>query len=272
MPRRPLAALAPNPEINMKKLTLISAFCFLLAAFSARAWTITNVNIGVDLNSAAWAKVNNNNNNFVGWLNQVTDTNNLLVVQVTNLWSAFDLFTNSRGLATAGGNIYFWPASGGYTAGAHEIDFDGQYGQASFLGGQFYFINGSAFGASGVAFGSDGSASFANGAVTVESDGDTYLPNSTLYADGTVCFGQMFDDSENVTIDPQARILYDTYGGQALAWYNGGSVSFLNATAAITADSAGHGGTTLMLQAQDNGTPMYLHVTSAGVATWTTAP
>jgi hypothetical protein len=35
---------------------------------------------------------------------------------------------------------------------------------------------------------------------------------------------------------------------------------------------SGGGGTTLMLQASDNGTPMYLHVTSLGVATWTSSP
>jgi len=45
-----------------------------------------------------------------------------------------------------------------------------------------------------------------------------------------------------------------------------------NGVAVVQNDSAGHGGTTLMLRASNNGTPMYLHVTSSGVATWTTTP
>lgn len=45
-----------------------------------------------------------------------------------------------------------------------------------------------------------------------------------------------------------------------------------NGDAVIQPDSAGNGGTTLMLRASDNGTPMYLHVNSQGNATWTTAP
>jgi hypothetical protein len=48
--------------------------------------------------------------------------------------------------------------------------------------------------------------------------------------------------------------------------------SFLGGGVKILKDTAGHGGTTLMVKAQNNGTPMYLHVTSAGVATWTTTP
>ena len=45
-----------------------------------------------------------------------------------------------------------------------------------------------------------------------------------------------------------------------------------NGSAVIQADSGGNGGTTLMLNASDTGTPMYLHVTSLGVATWTSSP
>ena len=37
-------------------------------------------------------------------------------------------------------------------------------------------------------------------------------------------------------------------------------------------DTAGNGGTTLMLLASDNGTPMYLHVTSMGIITVTNSP
>jgi hypothetical protein len=45
-----------------------------------------------------------------------------------------------------------------------------------------------------------------------------------------------------------------------------------NGDGVILPDSGGHGGTTLMLRASNNGTPMYLHVTSGGVATFTTSP
>jgi hypothetical protein len=47
---------------------------------------------------------------------------------------------------------------------------------------------------------------------------------------------------------------------------------YLNGTAVYLPDSSGNGGTTLMLQAQDNGQPMYLHVTSSGTESWTTSP
>jgi hypothetical protein len=42
--------------------------------------------------------------------------------------------------------------------------------------------------------------------------------------------------------------------------------------AIIIQDTGGMGGTTLMLNAQDNGTPMYLHITSLGVVTATGSP
>lgn len=43
-------------------------------------------------------------------------------------------------------------------------------------------------------------------------------------------------------------------------------------TFSIVNDTAGNGGSTLQLKASDNGTKMYLHVTSTGIATWTTFP
>ena len=46
----------------------------------------------------------------------------------------------------------------------------------------------------------------------------------------------------------------------------------MNGTPIILPDSSGNGGTTLMLQAQDNGTPMYLHVQSDGSSAWTSSP
>ena len=45
-----------------------------------------------------------------------------------------------------------------------------------------------------------------------------------------------------------------------------------NGSAVIQSDSGGNGGTTLMLNASDTGTPMYLHVDSTGTATWTSSP
>ena len=52
---------------------------------SARAWTITNVNIGVDSNSLAWSKVNNNNNTIVAVLNAQAVSNAWFLSQLTNL-------------------------------------------------------------------------------------------------------------------------------------------------------------------------------------------
>ena len=57
----------------------------------------------------------------------------------------------------------------------------------------------------------------------------------------------------------------------------GGDINFtgdlrMNGTPIILPDSSGNGGTTLMLQAQDNGTPMYLHVQSDGSSAWTSSP
>ena len=77
-------------------------------------------------------------------------------------------------------------------------------------------------------------------------------------ADGTVTVidtsgaGQHFDGSGNVAFD--------------------GNVSFAGGAAAITPDTFGNGGTTLMLQASDTGAPMYLHVNSSGALTVTTSP
>jgi len=45
-----------------------------------------------------------------------------------------------------------------------------------------------------------------------------------------------------------------------------------NGTAIILPDSSGNGGTTLMLRAQDNGTPQYLHVQSDGSFSFSSSP
>jgi len=47
----------------------------LALAFNARAYNITNVNVGIDSNSNAWTKVNLNNNNFTAWNNALDATN-----------------------------------------------------------------------------------------------------------------------------------------------------------------------------------------------------
>ena len=169
--------------------------------------------------------------------------------------------------------IVFSPGSG-YSTG-NAIDFDGYYGQASFLHGNVCFVNGGAPGLSGsfqTVFGSDGSALFGEGNVSIDdigavTFGETVYFNFGAYFTGGIELANLevgsafvVGDGEPLGID---AIDFDSSGGGA---------SFLEGGVTITDDTAGNGGTTLMLQAQDNGTPMYLHVTSAGVATWTTSP
>ena len=80
----------------MKKLSLV----LLVASvpFLAPAYTITNVNIGVDSNSVAWSKVNQNNANFVAWLNSDDLTNGYFLNQISNLNGS--LSAGSRTLPT----------------------------------------------------------------------------------------------------------------------------------------------------------------------------
>jgi len=56
----------------------------LALAPTAQAWTITNINIGVDLNSVAWGKVNNNNNTITGVLNAQAVSNAWFAGQISN--------------------------------------------------------------------------------------------------------------------------------------------------------------------------------------------
>ena len=51
-----------------------------------------------------------------------------------------------------------------------------------------------------------------------------------------------------------------------------GTAYFISGGAAIIPDSGGSGGVTLMLNASDTGTPMYIHITSSGSITATTSP
>src|SRR5580698_9036247 len=70
-----------NPS-TFQRFTLLTVLFF---AIHARSYTITNINIGTDLNAAAWAKVNANNNNFVAWLNADDITNGYFYNALTNL-------------------------------------------------------------------------------------------------------------------------------------------------------------------------------------------
>lgn len=73
----------PNEKILiMKKLILFCALC-VFALSSKAQFTITNINIGVDSNSNAWLKVNQNNNNFVSWLNADNVTNGFFFGAIT---------------------------------------------------------------------------------------------------------------------------------------------------------------------------------------------
>ncbi|HEX4350094.1 MAG TPA: tail fiber domain-containing protein [Verrucomicrobiae bacterium] len=59
--------------------------CFIFHSSFCLGYTINNISIGTDLNSAAWAKVNNNNNNFVAWLNADDLTNGYFFGVLTNI-------------------------------------------------------------------------------------------------------------------------------------------------------------------------------------------
>jgi hypothetical protein len=77
----------PYKKILIMKTILILLLAALALTTNAQTHTITNINIGTDLNSAAWAKVNANNDNFVAWLNADDVTNGYFFQQVTNLWA-----------------------------------------------------------------------------------------------------------------------------------------------------------------------------------------
>jgi hypothetical protein len=70
----------------MKKLFITLTLALLTIA--GRAWTITNLPYSPGV-SYAWTNIapiiNNNNNNFVGWLNQITSSNALYTTQLAGL-------------------------------------------------------------------------------------------------------------------------------------------------------------------------------------------
>ena len=90
----------------MKTIILI---LLLLLAFNAPAqYLITNINIGLDYNSNAWSKVNQNNSAFVGWLNTEDASITALQTEFANLnWrmttnvAALSALSPTNGVATA---------------------------------------------------------------------------------------------------------------------------------------------------------------------------
>ena len=87
------------------KTILLTALTLL--ALSARAYIITNISIGVDYNSNAWAKVNQNNSGFVGWLNAEDASITALQTEFANLnWrmttnvAALSALSPTNGVAT----------------------------------------------------------------------------------------------------------------------------------------------------------------------------
>ena len=303
MSRRTLDALAATNQ-TMKKLILCAALA-ALAATQVAAYTITNISIGVDSNSVAWTKVNNNNNNFVGWLNQTTATNNLLAVQQAAIAAGYGLITNELGIFLTSG----------------EMSFD--HGRITSDGGGDVVIGGSAaFADNQAEFDSAGNLRLTGGGyVYFQSANQAYLGPATTWGgmwlmvyDGStysssILIGPTFFSQQvrSGQTGPQSSLLYLDQTGIATLnggpnascgiWFNAdgtitlidssgggehfdgagnaafdGTASFIGGGAALTPDSRGNGGTTLMLNASDTGTPMYLHVDSNGTATWTPSP
>jgi hypothetical protein len=86
--------LVSDPIGNLPDLGLWTLDC-------EAQFTITNINIGVDSNSNAWAKVNQNNNNFVSWLNADNVTNGYFLSAIisVNSTAAANLQTYSNQVA-----------------------------------------------------------------------------------------------------------------------------------------------------------------------------
>ena len=84
----------------------------------------------------------------------------------------------------------------------------------------------------------------------------TYFPDNSLSVEGYIGAGTY---APAYPVDVNGDINFT------------GNLRF-NGSAVIQADFGGNGGTTLMLNASDTGTPMYLHVDSTGTATWTSSP
>jgi hypothetical protein len=73
----------------------------LALALTARAYDITNVNVGIDSNSNAWTKVNLNNNNFTAWNNALDATNANQETRIAANTTQLNFINPSNGLLTA---------------------------------------------------------------------------------------------------------------------------------------------------------------------------
>lgn len=70
-------------------------------AVSARAYNVTNINVGIDSNSNAWNKVNLNNNNFVAWNNASDATNAYQETRIAANTTQLNFINPTNGLLTA---------------------------------------------------------------------------------------------------------------------------------------------------------------------------
>jgi len=73
----------------------------LALALNARAYNITNVNVGIDSNSNAWTKVNLNNNNFTAWNNALDATNANQETRIAANTTQLGFINPTNGLLTA---------------------------------------------------------------------------------------------------------------------------------------------------------------------------
>jgi len=75
------------------RVVCVIAFWSTSLVMPAFGWTLTNINIGVDSNSMAWTKVNNNNNNIAAVFNSQAISNAWLAGQIrsfqTNIPATF---------------------------------------------------------------------------------------------------------------------------------------------------------------------------------------
>jgi hypothetical protein len=120
------------------------------------------------------------------------------------------------------------------------------------------------------------------GGMIEDSSGDKMSGGMIADSSGDYMFGGTIADSSGDYMTSGQITLNSGGGGYAvlstssLSFPNGddfgNTIFVLFGVASIQQDTGGHGGSTLQLNASDNGTPMYLHVTSLGVATWTTSP
>lgn len=280
----------------MKKLfTLVLS----VAAFTLSAQNITNVNIGTDLNSTAWGKVNNNNNTFTAWYNALVLTNAWLGGDLTANTTAINVVSNNLATVTNALGAFLATGEARFDAGKITSDGSGNLNlTAASPNGNLFFQNNSSaqyyFGPDPANPGVAGTAySIADG-LSVHMDvvatssgyaqltcrqGNNGTPYSGIYCDVSGD-ANLADDVDGSLMNLNAGGAIDLqdasgtglhFNGSGQASFDGG-VTFLGGGAAIVSDSYGNGGTTLMLNASDTGSPMYLHVDSGGSITVSSSP